>query len=147
MWMALHGRLPTKVTTERWSGGEGWCGVCRIRLEDQVHALRDCLHIQSLWRILVPGPKWGAFFSCGDQDWLLTNLLKPTMFVEDADWPEVFTVACWMAWSWRNRLAHEENFQVPRNMEEEVGKVLYHYRHKWRDTSLASTQEEIIQVV
>lgn len=76
------------------------CFVCGEIEENTLHILRDCPAASRVWTILgvnVEDLGWRIPL----KDWLLGNIER-RLVRTDSNWPQLFGVAIWWLWKWRN---------------------------------------------
>lgn len=99
MWMCSHNKLFTNV--QRWKRkftSDSLCGRCRITEESVIHALRDCLTIKDLWKMLVNPIFWLEFFRGDTTEWLRFNNKREIGKLEGPNWKLTFGEAICRTW-------------------------------------------------
>ncbi|KAK5817244.1 hypothetical protein PVK06_022167 [Gossypium arboreum] len=75
MWITWKYRLLTNVERmRRHMSNESQCSRCGNVYELEIHAVRDCFFLKSIWRSVVPTHARISFFAMSMNDWMLWNL-------------------------------------------------------------------------
>ncbi|KAL4350115.1 hypothetical protein AHAS_Ahas10G0109700 [Arachis hypogaea] len=94
-------------------GGQGDCPICAGKQEDALHALRDCTRVTQIWVNLLNPKEIPKFFALNFEEWTQFNLFNQLNIKPNLKWKDIFIVAVWKIWSWRNREVHEQNYRRP----------------------------------
>lgn len=105
-----------------WSGPlhmEGWkpnyCfGNASAEVESTMHAIRDCIFPQHLWKIFLPPSRQVEFWnSTNPYAWTAYNLLGDLDPELESYWKYVFTYAVQDIWHWRNLRVFQRRHAPP----------------------------------
>ncbi|KAF7814835.1 ribonuclease H [Senna tora] len=110
MWLCAHEKLLTNVERcKRQILDSASCDRCGAMAEDAIHPLRDCGNVKDIWLRLVKPCYWAEFFH------------------------EVFSMACWSIWRWRNEQLFQQSDGIPAdpifNILHRVRMASVAYRH------------------
>ncbi|KAL4368823.1 hypothetical protein GQ457_05G010890 [Hibiscus cannabinus] len=117
-WRLGHNALPVGQLISAAQVGSGSCRMCDKETETMLHAMRECLQVQSVFHIsgmdlLLPQ---GPFISC--LEWLMEcwSLLERAQFT-------FLILLLWNIWNRRNRWVHN-NQLIPTRLVSEYAQVV-----------------------
>ncbi|GAU12635.1 hypothetical protein TSUD_121260 [Trifolium subterraneum] len=107
--------------------GHAMCRFCGDIVENELHVIRDCPLVMSLWLNVVEDSMRRMFFTGDWQQWINFNLHSSKKWREEIAWKDYWDVACHCLWSWRNKEEHEEQFHRPQHVVIDVTDRVKHY--------------------
>ncbi|XP_057744794.1 uncharacterized protein LOC130962625 [Arachis stenosperma] len=113
MWTAIHRRILTNERKSKIFGGSGDCYACHGTQESCIHVLRDCQRVSTIWVQLLDSSKIQSFFNLNWVEWVKLNLTQQLGKSKNFDWKDIFMVACWRMWYWRNKEINDDNYRRP----------------------------------
>lgn len=104
MWKASKGGLMTnEMRMRRGFSNSKLCPICESADESQLHAIRDCVGVKSVWMEILPRSLQTNFFHHSNiADWLVENLCCKSRLGNWANWSLTFGIAVWRLWLERN---------------------------------------------
>ncbi|KAL4373271.1 hypothetical protein AHAS_Ahas05G0065100 [Arachis hypogaea] len=76
-----------------------------------LHALRDCPTVSRTWVALIQPSSIPKFFTMNIHEWIDFNLDYEIGIKATKGWKEIFLIACWKIWYWRNKELAELPFK------------------------------------
>ena len=112
LWLASQDRLMTNSNRFiRKMADDPRCLVCGEVEENTIHILRDCPAASRIWKLLrVDTDDMG--WNIPLRDWLLGNIEHRNLKIEEG-WAQIFSVACWWLWRWRNERCFNVDPRIP----------------------------------
>ncbi|KAL4349764.1 hypothetical protein AHAS_Ahas10G0074600 [Arachis hypogaea] len=120
VWTAMHNRVMTNHRKTKLFGRNGECQLCRGGQEDLMHALRDCPKVSPIWIKLIKTTEIPKFFHLNWENWIEVNFMQQMGNNQNFEWRDIFILAIWRLWYWRNREIHEQNYKRPPNTQTEI---------------------------
>jgi ribonuclease HI len=111
----MHQRLLTNSRKNNMGLGHAMCRFCGDIVENELHAIRDCPLAMQLWLNVVEESMRSTFFVGDWQQWIELNLYSSKKWSNSIAWKDYWATACHCLWSWRNKEAHDEQYQRPLN--------------------------------
>jgi len=127
LWLLRHGRLMTNARKSRMTLGAPYCPFCSDVIETELHVFRDCSQCMALWLHVVGSQSRELFFNSNLQQWINLNLNGEIEGIGISNWPTFWATACHSLWKWRNKEAHEENYQRPMQPYIEISRYARDY--------------------
>ncbi|KAJ7954455.1 Ribonuclease H [Quillaja saponaria] len=135
LWLLCQNRILTNFV--RWTrkcASDPSCTLYGASVDDELHAIRDCLHASHIWFAVIPVQLRNSFFSSSWLVWINTNLKSNCYGLSGAiPWPPMFSFVAWRIWNWINKLLFEDGFVIPPNPIVVVSSDLYAL---WKSLSL-----------
>jgi ribonuclease HI len=144
IWIVKHDRLLTNVRKHRMGLGMSQCNYCRDQAETTLHVLRDCALIQPFWISVVNYSFRYQFFSSSLQDWIAMNVSNVGGNNSNNNWSSFWAIACHLAWTWRNKENHNEDFIRPIKPHEVVRQRIASYMLADKALRVEKPQQQII---
>ncbi|KAF7844581.1 ribonuclease H [Senna tora] len=94
MWRLAHDRLPTRSRMALWSNKSPICLRCESFRESNVHSLRDCRKVASIWNHFINPRDRATFYFLPIKDWLVWKLNNSTQFSAIPWKAKTFMQAC-----------------------------------------------------
>ncbi|KAF7802698.1 ribonuclease H [Senna tora] len=112
IWRLKHESLPTRCKIARWSSVNPLCPLCESHRETNLHIIRDCHKIATIWKSFVKPKDISIFLFLPMKEWITWNLRNKEM-TNDLPWYLIFATTCNLIWSRRNKCLHSDDFNFP----------------------------------
>lgn len=105
MWLCAYDKILTnKQRVKQNFTNDPICDCCRSVEESVIHALRDCLVVKDLWKMLVKPIYWPGFFRGETLAWFAFNSCREMGKFENLNWKVTFGETIRRIWLRRNAL-------------------------------------------
>ncbi|XP_016167986.1 uncharacterized protein LOC107610450 [Arachis ipaensis] len=107
LWQLAHNAVLTASRTVGWGRENNPnCMSCDNDIETPFHVIRDCPMSSPVWNCRVKLQNIGMFYNLDLKEWIIANMTVDMGSDDDMEWKDIFVIAVWLIWKFRNEYIH-----------------------------------------